>query len=97
MTTKELKIEIRELRKIKRDCKAGTPERIDLHRKLKELRTKLEQSQIVNKEKDALITELRALDKWFDKLGIDLNQFTVEELNKNLERKRKKANAEKIK
>jgi uncharacterized coiled-coil DUF342 family protein len=41
MNVKEIKAQIREVRKLKLQCRAGTKERIDLGRKLKELKAQL--------------------------------------------------------
>jgi hypothetical protein len=40
---KELKREIRRFKKLKLACRSGTPERIELHRKIKELKKQLEE------------------------------------------------------
>jgi hypothetical protein len=55
---KDLKREIRQLRKIKRDLRAGTPERLEIGRKIKALKKQLEDLKILEKgsivEKDEL-------------------------------------------
>jgi hypothetical protein len=54
---KDLKSEIRRLKKIKLECRAGTKERIELHRKIKELKLKLEETK-----KQAPIPEPEKID-----------------------------------
>jgi len=46
---KDLKREIRALRKLKRDLRAGTPERIEIGRKIKMLKKQLENLKILEK------------------------------------------------
>lgn len=43
MQEKEIKSQIRELKKVKKQCRAGTPERIQLHRKILDLKRQLEE------------------------------------------------------
>jgi len=93
MTTKELKIEIRKLKKLKLACKAGSVERIDLHRQIKELRAKLNQTQEISKEKEQLIFDIQKADPIFERMGIDLNKFSKDELTFHL-KKIEKARAE---
>ncbi len=45
--TKELKRELRQLKKLKKECRAGTKERLDLHRQIVILKKKLEELVII--------------------------------------------------
>jgi len=48
MNPKELKRAIRELKKLKLQCRSGTKERIDLHRKIKALKKQLKEMPETN-------------------------------------------------
>ena len=50
MNIKELKREIRQLKKLKLKCRSGSPERIELHRKIKDLKEQLKSIPIEIKE-----------------------------------------------
>ena len=87
-SAKELKKEIRELKKIKNSCRPRSEERISLHRKIKELKQLLISIQESNKEKEPLITqilELNPLAKY-----VDLNKYTIEQLQIHLTKVKEK-------
>ena len=89
MTDKDIKKEIKQIKKLKLKRRAGSKERIDLHRQIKELKTKLS-SVVIDPKKKALIEELLKKDKLLSELEIDMNKFTIEQLEfhlKKLERK----------
>jgi len=95
---KEVKREIRQLRKLKLKCRAGTQERIDLGRQIKELKAKIETISIIEPEKEPLIAEVLSLQEkykitpTFDDLEINLNKYTAKQLAKHIECiKRKRA------
>lgn len=83
---KDIKKEIRSLKKLKLQCRAGSEERITLHRKIKELKDKLVEKKVGDIEKEPLIKEILELDKSFEVLGIDLNKFSVQELTSHLKK-----------
>ena len=89
MTAKEIKSEIRRLRRFKLKCRSGSPERLDLCHKIKELQEQLRDITVVDKDKQPLIDELNRLDPLFKRLEIDLNKFTVEQLKKHLKKLQK--------
>jgi hypothetical protein len=80
----DIKKEIKQLHKLKLQCKAGSKERIALHRKIKTLQGQLEAKREVDHNKEPLILEIKRLDPLFDKLGMDLTIYTVEQLEKHL-------------
>ena len=87
----DIKKEIKQLHKLKLQCKAGSDERIALHRKIKALQGQLEAQKVVDPKKEPLILELKKLDPLFEKLGMDLTIYTVEQLEKHLSNIRRKS------
>lgn len=92
MTDREIKQEIRRLKKVKLSCRAGSKERIDLHRQIKELKNKLIEINIVEPKKEKLIdnilkieTEQKIYPKCED-IGINLNKYTIEQLELHLKK-----------
>ena len=89
---KEIKTEIRRLRKIKLQCRPGTTERLDLEHKIKDLKKhRADITTIVEPGKEKLITEILKLEAdqkitpSFESLGINLNKFTEAQLQKHIE------------
>jgi len=80
----DIKKEIKQLHKLKLQCKAGGKERIALHRQIKALQGQLEDKKVVDPNKEPLILELKKIDPLFEKLGMDLTIYTVEQLEKHL-------------
>lgn len=90
MNTKEIKSEIRRLKKIKLSLRAGDKQRIDLGRQIKVLKKELTERQEVNKEKEDIIIEiLKYKPSYIKEIKIDYNKFSVKELQKHLERIKK--------
>lgn len=86
MTNKEIKKEIRKLRKLKLQCRAGTEERLDLEHKIKDLKKQLvEINTPAEPAKEKLITEMLKLELNFPKDLINLNKFSEAELQKHIE------------
>jgi len=92
MSEKEIKKEIRQLKKLKLQCKSGSEERLALHRKIKELKAQLEKNAEGNIEKDPIIKEILKRDTMFEKLGIDLYKFDVKQLQQHLNRIKEELN-----
>ena len=84
MDKKEIKAEIRRLKKIKLSCRPGTTERLDLEHKIKELKGQIAKAEVVEPGKVELIAEITRLDDWITKLSIDLNKFSIADLEKHL-------------
>lgn len=82
---KDIKQEIRQLKKLKLQCRAGSKERIDLYRQIKDLKDKLTAQNKPEPEKDNLISEILKVDILLGKLEIDLKKFTISELKKHLD------------
>ena len=84
MTEKEIKSDIRKLKKLKKQCRAGTEERINLHRQIKDLQANLQNLNIVDKDKNKIIQEILKLDKVMASIEINLTKHTIENLQKYL-------------
>lgn len=95
---KEIKREIRKLKKLKLQCRPGTTERIDLHRQILTLKKKLTEQTTPEPLKEPIIKEILEIEKkykltpTFEVLEIDLNRYTVEQLKKHLECIKRKIN-----
>ena len=89
---KEIKTEIRRLRKLKLQCRPGSAERLDLGHKIKDLKGQLEVINTPEPGKDRLIAEIIRLEAeqrvkpTFEILGINLNKFTEKELQKHIDK-----------
>lgn len=92
MIAKEIKIKIRELRKIKKDTQKKTPLRHSLNKQIRELKEKLKELRKPHDpEKQKLVEEILKREPELKKLrSFDLYKFSVEQLKKHLERKEKK-------
>lgn len=87
---KEIKAEIRRLRKLKKDLRPGSKERIEIFRQIKDLK---KQKVIINTPepgKEKLIAEILKIEEEqrtiprFINLGIDLHIYTIEQLEIHL-------------
>ena len=84
---KDIKKEIRRLKKIKLQCRAGTKERITLHRQIQELKSQLAERKVGNDGKEAIIKEIKSLEpSYLKSVEIDLYKFTVEQLQFHLKK-----------
>jgi len=85
----DIKKEIRSLKKLKLQCRAGSKERIDLHRKISDLKKQLTEARQPDQEKDPIIAEILKVDTFLNKyatqLDFDLKKFTTEQLRKYLD------------
>ena len=88
MNEKDLKKEIRKLRKLKLQCKVGCRERILLHRQIRELKRELNNLNKIEPEKEIIINEILKKETSFKEIfdKIYYNKFNIEELKKHLER-----------
>ena len=91
MTNKELKKQISKLRKLKNKMRVGSSDRIELHRKIKEMKQQLEQSKIIDKDKQPIIEQIKKLDPLVEKLNQDLNRFSKEQLEFHLKKLKEKS------
>ena len=95
---KEIKREIRKLKKLKLQCRPGTAERLDLEHKIKDLKKKLTEHTEPEPLKEPIIKEILDIEEkykltpTFEVLEIDLNKYTVEQLKKHLECIKRKIN-----
>jgi hypothetical protein len=92
---KDLKSEIRQLKKLKLQCRPGSAERLDLEHKIKDLKKQRTGVITVEPEKEKLIEEIKKADPLFERLEINLNKFTVIELQKHIEYTKRKQELDK--
>jgi cell shape-determining protein MreC len=87
MTNTELQQEIRKLKKLKLQCRAGTDERIALYRQIKDLKKQLTQVYVDNNDKDKIIAEiLKFKPSYITAIRViaDYYKFSIEDLQKHL-------------
>ena len=96
---KRIKREIRDLRAEKLRLPAGDKKRIELHRKIKEMKLLLIDKKEVKEtieniyndpDKIPLIVEIKRLDPLYEELEMDLNKYTIEQLSLHLEKLKEK-------
>lgn len=92
MDNLEIKRKIRELRKIKKDLKAGSKERLSIGREIKALKEGLADSTKPDKEKDEVISQILLLDKVMASIIIDLKKHNIKDLKKYLDKLKKGGN-----
>ena len=90
MNPKDLKQEIRQLRRLKLKCKPGTKERIDLYRQIKGLQRQLAELTKPEPEKEKIIAEILKYGglSIFDKEYY--SKFSISDLKKHLENLKEK-------
>ena len=86
---KEAKRQIRLLRKIKKDTHKGTTERRELNAKIRTIKNRiLPYNAEITPEKKKLIDAINAYNKIYHPylidIGIDLNKFTMEQLQSHI-------------
>jgi len=93
MTEKEIKQKIRALKKIKKDLRSGTKERLTLGREIKALKKQLTEAKSQPEPlKEPIIAEILLIEKQrktiptFETLGIDLHKYSLEQLKKHLQK-----------
>lgn len=92
MNEKEIKAEIRRLKKLKLQCRPGSVERLDLEHKIKDLKKKKTEFTTIEPGKENLITEIlrieaeRKIKPRFEDLRIDLRKFTEIQLKIHLDK-----------
>lgn len=84
MDSKNIKAEIKRLKKLKLQCRAGSKERIQLYRQIKELKKQLNNMNILDDEKIKIINEILQKDKLLTRININLNKFSIADLKKHL-------------
>jgi len=77
---KDIKKQIRALRKIKKDLKTKTEARRDINRRIRELKDKLTAYNTIDSEKQAIIDILLKIRPH----AVDLKCFTMQELKHHL-------------
>ena len=84
---KDIKRQIRMLRKIKKDTHKGSEDRHDLCRKIRDLRKQLLPiiQEANNPEKNLLIEQIVKIRPEYKVLDMNLNKYTTEQLTKHLE------------
>ena len=92
MNLKGIKAEIRQLRKLKLQCRPGSVERLDLEHKIKGLKKQLKEILMPEPGKAELIAEILKLEPNFPKDLVNLNKFSAEQLVKHIEYIKRKKN-----
>lgn len=82
MNEKQIKQEIRALKRVKLACRSGSEERIKLHRQIKELKEKLTYIKEKDQEKTPIIKEILSFKPYIT----NLYKFTKEELEYHLKK-----------
>lgn len=82
---KEIKREIKSLKRLKLQCRSGTSERIALHRKIKKLKSQIGNLYIIEPAKEKVINEIIKLEPNITDF-IDLKNHSVEALNIHLKK-----------
>jgi len=89
---REIKKEIRALRKLKLQCRAGSAERLDLEHKIKDLKKQITEVTTIEPGKEKIIAEILKIEAEhnikprFEDIGINLNKYTIEQLTFHLKR-----------
>jgi len=83
----ELKKQISKLRKLKNQMQKGSKERIELHHKIKEMKSQLKQKQVQDKDKQIYIDQLIEIEPTFSL--VDLSQYATEQLKKTIEKRKR--------
>jgi hypothetical protein len=92
MEIKEIKQKIRSLRKIKKDLKSGSKERLSIGREIKVLLAQLGEQSVPEPLKEPIIKEILYLEKQlkliptFKDIGIDLHRHSLKDLKIHLEK-----------
>ena len=93
MDIKEIKKEIRKLKKIKLACKSGSKERLTLGRQIKVLKQQLTEARATPEPlKEPIIAEILRIEAerktvpTFEQLGINLSIYSIEQLKKHLQK-----------
>jgi len=87
---KDIKQQINRLKRIKKQCRSGSIERLDLHHQIKELKEKLiTLSNNITPEKRELIEVIikyNSINRPYMKDLVDYEQFTIDELKHHIEK-----------
>ena len=91
---RDIKSQIRVLRKIKKNTRKATPERRELSKKIRELKKQLQPiiQETCDPEKQKIIDEIIVYHKQHDPYMLDIKvnyyQYTIEQLQKHLNKKK---------
>jgi hypothetical protein len=92
MDNTEIRKEIKRLKRLKKDLRPGSKERIEIFRKIKDLKKQRAEITAVEPGKEELITEILSIyDKQnikprFEDIGIDLHIYTIKQLELHLKK-----------
>jgi len=96
MDNSEIRKEIKRLKRLKKDLRPGSKERIEIFRKIKDLKQQRAEITAVEPGKERLIAEILRIEAEynikprFEELGIDLHKFSQNELQKHIDKLLKK-------
>jgi len=89
MNEKEIKRQIRALRKLKKDLQKKSEARRDVNRQIRGLKKRLDaltSLEGVDPEKMTLIKEIYEREPLLKKVSVDLTRFTIDQLRLHIER-----------
>lgn len=90
MNEKEIKRQIRKLRKLKKDTPKKTDERRQINKQIRDLTKQLVLTipTVISSspERTTLIKEIHVLNPLLERIGINLNKYTDEQLKLHLKR-----------
>jgi len=91
MDNSEIRKEIKRLKRLKKDLRPGSKERIEVFRKIKDLKRQIAEVNISEPGKDSIIAKIlkveaeQGIKPRFADIGIDLHKFSIPELQKHLD------------
>jgi len=90
MNILDIKLSIKRLKKLKKDLRPNSKERIEIFRQIKALKKQLANITIPDPAKEKLIAEILRLEPNFPKDLVNLAKFTLEQLRLHIDRVKNK-------
>lgn len=84
MNQKQIKQEIRRLKKVKKDLRKSSEEYIDVKKRIKSLKLQLNEVEKPSKEKEKIIVDINKLTPNYLIGMVNLRLYTLEQLQKHL-------------
>jgi ribosomal protein S2 len=86
MNITDIRKQIKKLKRLKKDLRSGSKERIKIFRQIQELKEQLKGITVIDKDKQPLIEEIHRIDPLIEKIALDLTKFSKAELQKHIDR-----------
>jgi len=86
---KNIKKQIRALRKLKKEIPVKTIQRREINKQIRDLRKQLTRFDVTSSEKDELIKQIYMINPDLKRININLNKYTIDQLKYHLNRKRR--------